>query len=190
MLFRSDTLGHVHGDDLLKLVASRLSGCLRMTDTIGRVGGDEFLIMVHNTPDVQASEKIGNKLIDAFRDPFKLDGDSIYITASIGISVYPADGDDADTLIKNADIAMYRAKERGKNKFEICNSALKNSLAGVMKLQSDLYRVIEHNELELYYQPQVDSHTGAIDGFEALLRWNHPERGLVEIGRASCRERV
>lgn len=175
----NDTLGHVHGDELLKLVASRLSGRLRITDTIGRVGGDEFLIIVHNTPDEEACSRIGEKLVNAFHEPFRLSDQNVYMTASLGISLYPVDGEDADTLIKNADIAMYRAKDLGKNKFEICNSDLKSSQAGVMKLQNDLHGVLERGELELFYQPQVNSGTNSIEGFEALLRWNHPERGMI-----------
>ena len=178
----NDTLGHAQGDELIKQVSSRLSKTLRISDTIGRIGGDEFLIMVQNTPDEEISEIIAGKLVEAFRNPFNLNGYEIYITASIGIAMYPVDGEDGDTLIKNADIAMYRAKEKGKNKYEICTSKMKTSLIEIMKLTNYLYRAIEKNELELYYQPQVDINSGSIVGLEALARWNHPEMGKVLSG--------
>ncbi len=175
----NDTMGHAKGDELLKQVASRLAGTLRIGDTIGRIGGDEFLIIVQNTPDEQTSEIIADKLVKSFHRPFKLGGNEIYITASIGIAMYPIDGENVDTLIKNADIAMYRAKEKGKNKYEICTSAMKINLVEIMKLTNHLYRAIERNELELYYQPQVDTNSERIVGFEALIRWHHPELGII-----------
>jgi len=178
----NDTMGHDQGDELIKQVASRLAGTLRVNDIIGRIGGDEFLIIVHNTPDEKTSEIVAGKLIECFRHPFILDRNEIYITASIGIAMYPVDGEDVDTLIKNADIAMYRAKEKGKNKYEICTSTMKNSLVETMKLTNRLYRTIERKELDLYYQPQVDADSGRIVGFEALIRWNHPEMGVVLPG--------
>lgn len=178
----NDSLGHASGDELIRQVAVRLSKTLRISDTIGRIGGDEFLIMVQNTPNEKTSDIIAAKIIESFRSPFNLYGYEIYITASIGIAMYPVDGEDGETLIKNADIAMYRAKEKGKNKYEICTPKMKTSLIEIMKLTNYLYRAIEKNELELYYQPQVDINSGNIVGLEALLRWNHPEMGRILSG--------
>lgn len=178
----NDSLGHARGDELIKQVAQRLSHTLRISDTIARIGGDEFLVMVQNTPNEKTSDIIAGKILEAFRNPFNLDGYEVYITASIGIAMYPVDGEDGDTLIKNADIAMYRAKEKGKNKYEICTPKMKTSLIEIMKLTNYLYRAVEKNELELYYQPQVDIASGDIVGLEALIRWNHPELGRVLSG--------
>ncbi|HWR61858.1 MAG TPA: EAL domain-containing protein [Clostridia bacterium] len=178
----NDSLGHARGDELIKQVAQRLSHTLRISDTIARIGGDEFLVMVQNTPNEKTSDIIAGKILEAFRNPFNLDGYEVYITASIGIAMYPVDGEDGDTLIKNADIAMYRAKEKGKNKYEICTPKMKTSLIEIMKLTNYLYRAVEKNELELYYQPQVDIASGDIVGLEALVRWNHPELGRVLSG--------
>jgi len=178
----NDSLGHAFGDELITQVAQRLSQTLRISDTISRIGGDEFLIMIQNTRNEKTSEIIAGKILEAFRKPFDLDGCEVYITSSIGIAMYPIDGEDGDTLIKNADIAMYRAKEKGKNKYEICTPKMKTSLIEIMKLTNYLYRAIEKNELELYYQPQVDINTGDIVGLEALARWNHPELGKVLSG--------
>lgn len=178
----NDSLGHALGDELISQVAQRLSQTLRISDTISRIGGDEFLIMVQNTRNEKTSEIIAGKILEAFGRPFNLDGYEVYITASIGIAIYPIDGEDGDTLIKNADIAMYRAKEKGKNKYEICTPKMKTNLIEIMKLTNYLYRAMEKNELELYYQPQVDINTGDIVGLEALARWNHPELGKVLSG--------
>lgn len=178
----NDSLGHALGDELISQVAQRLSQTLRISDTISRIGGDEFLIMIQNTINEKTSEIIAGKILEAFRRPFNLDGYEVYITASIGIAIYPIDGEDGDTLIKNADIAMYRAKEKGKNNYEICTPKLKTNLIEIMKLTNYLYRAIEKNEMELYYQPQVDINTGDIVGLEALARWNHPELGKVLSG--------
>lgn len=178
----NDSLGHAWGDELIKQVADRLSKTLRISDTIGRIGGDEFLIMVQNTPNEKTSDIIAEKLVESFHKPFNLGGYETYITASIGIAMYPVDGEDGETLIKNADVAMYRAKEKGKNKYEICTPKMKTNLVEIMKLTNYLYRAVEKDELELYYQPQVDIHSGCIAGIEALLRWNHPEMGKVLSG--------
>lgn len=179
----NDTLGHDQGDELLKQVAVRLTETLRINDTIGRIGGDEFIIIVQNTPNGQTSEIIASKLIEALQKPFHLSANEIHITASIGIAMYPIDGEDVDTLVKNADIAMYRAKENGKNQYEICTTMMKDSLVETMKLTNHLYRAIEKGEFELYYQPQVDTNSNCIVGFEALIRWNHPEMGIISPRR-------
>lgn len=175
----NDTMGHVYGDELLKKVAERLTNTLRKSDVIARVGGDEFLILLHNQTHRQYIEKICKIIINAIKEPFEICKNQIYITTSIGVSIYPQDGEDVQTLVKNADIAMYMAKENGKGKFALCDSLMKDNLDGLMKLSNDLYRALEFNELELYYQPQVDATSGRIVGLEALLRWNHSKLGLI-----------
>ncbi len=175
----NDTMGHARGDELLKQVAKRLTDALRKSDTVARVGGDEFFILVDNISGEEEINKISDKILNIFKQPFQFGNDEIYITTSIGIVLYPIDGKDSETLIKNADIAMYRAKENGKNKSELCTTLIKNKVAEDMKLTNNLYRALERNELELYYQPQVNSISGEIVGFEALIRWHHPEIGLI-----------
>jgi len=178
----NDAMGHDHGDELLKAVATRLLVILRKSDTVARIGGDEFIIMVQNLNDVDDVIKIAMKIIDCFNQPFKVSNQDIYITASIGVSVYPIDGEDVETLIKNADIAMYKAKEIGKNQFVLCSPVMKINVIESMKLANHLHRALERNELVIYYQPQVSYHSKRIVGLEALLRWNHPELGMVSPG--------
>lgn len=179
----NDTMGHATGDELLKLVSERLVSIIRMSDPIARVGGDEFLILVQNSADESSATIIANRLNEAFRRHFDLAGNEVHVTASIGIAIYPVDGEDAETLIKNADIAMYTAKENGKNKYELCTCAMKSSLLEIMKLTNQLYKAVGRREFELYYQPQVDISSGMIVGFEALIRWNHPELGIISPGQ-------
>ncbi len=175
----NDTMGHVHGDELLKQVSERLIATIRMNDQIARVGGDEFLVLVQNRTDENSARTIASRLNEAFRRQFELAGNEVHMTASIGIAIYPMDGEDAETLIKNADIAMYKAKENGKNRYELCTAAMKSSLLEIMKLTNQLYQAVVRKEFELHYQPQVDISSGMIVGFEALIRWNHPELGMI-----------
>jgi diguanylate cyclase (GGDEF)-like protein len=179
----NDTMGHAHGDELIKLVSERLVSIIRRSDSIARIGGDEFLILVQNRADENSAATIASRLNEAFRHHFDLAGNEVHITASIGIAFYPADGADAETLIKNADIAMYAAKEKGKNKYELCTPVMKNSLLENMELTNQLYRAVGRKEFELHYQPQVDINSGMIVGFEALIRWNHPEWGMIPPGK-------
>lgn len=178
----NDTMGHVKGDELLKKVSERLISTVRINDAIARVGGDEFIVLV-NSGNEKVVSTIASRLNEAFRKKFVLDGNEVYVTVSIGVAVYPADGEDAETLIKNADIAMNKAKEKGKNKYELCNSSMKADIQETMKLTNDLYKAVDRKEFELHYQPQVDVNTGGIVGFEALIRWKHPELGIVSPGR-------
>jgi diguanylate cyclase (GGDEF)-like protein/PAS domain S-box-containing protein len=175
----NDNLGHVKGDRLLVEIANRLRKNLRKVDTIARVGGDEFLIIVDGIKDINHVKRIAEKLMMCFGLPFQLGQKMVNITTSIGISIYPQDGPDFETLIKNADAAMYRAKETGKNRYEFCTLLLKDYLSQKVKLTEDLKNAIEKNELELYYQPQVKSSIRKVTGVEALLRWNHPELGMI-----------
>lgn len=178
----NDTMGHAKGDELLKMVSKRLTNEMRASDTICRVGGDEFLILIRNLENEHHIGEVSEKILSIFKESFTIDSNDLYITTSIGGAIYPIDGCDVETLIKNADIAMYRAKEKGKNKFEICTAIIKDSLAEEMKLTNSLYSALERNELELYYQPQVSLISGEIIGLEALVRWNNTELGLVNPG--------
>ncbi|MBP7176447.1 MAG: EAL domain-containing protein [Thermoclostridium sp.] len=173
----NDTMGHAQGDQLLKMVSQRLVSTVGNSDSIARVGGDEFLILV--TGEADSIDAIASRLNETFYRQFNLSGNEVYVTTSIGVAIYPVDGEDAETLIKNADIAMYRAKDKGKNKYEVCTPAMKSSLVEIMNLTNQLYKAVSHREFELYYQPQVDISSGMIVGFEALIRWNHPELGKI-----------
>lgn len=175
----NDTMGHAQGDGLLKKVAERLTKVLGKSDVIARVGGDEFLILINNELNKESIEKVCQNIINAIKEPFEFPTSEIFITTCIGVSIYPQDGENAETLVKNADIAMYVAKENGKGKLAFCNEQMKKNLDEVMLLTNDLYRALAANELELYYQPQVSTYSGGIVGLEALLRWNHPKLGLI-----------
>lgn len=175
----NDTLGHDQGDQLLKQFAERLSDIVRKNDTVCRIGGDEFILYINGYNAEDDLDIIASKIMDNFKKPFSLKGQEYFITGSMGISQYPIDGDDVDTLIKNADMAMYKAKGLGKNQYQKCSHDLKYSALETMSFTNSLYRAIERNEMMLYYQPQVNGLTGEIIGVEALLRWNHPEHGFV-----------
>jgi diguanylate cyclase (GGDEF)-like protein/PAS domain S-box-containing protein len=179
----NDTMGHTQGDELLKTVAYRLTGTLRVSDTVARLGGDEFIFMFQNFTDVTAVTRITETIFNCFNQPFELENQYFFMTASLGVSIYPADGENVETLIKNADIAMYKAKDKGRNKCVFCSQLMKNEVMETMRLTNGLYRCLERNELVLYYQPQMNCRSGKIVGMEALLRWQHPELGLVPPGR-------
>lgn len=174
----NDTLGHAVGDVLLREVSARFEGCLRKTDVLGRMGGDEFMIVLSEISDAQDAQRVAQKLLDALGDPFLARGYELFVTASIGIAVFPRDGRDAATLQRNADSAMYRAKYRGKNRFQFFTADLGAAMAEQMELETALRRAMEHGELTLYYQPQMSA-SGALAGLEALLVWNHPRLGAV-----------
>lgn len=175
----NDTMGHHAGDKLLKKVSDRLVKTLRNTDIIARIGGDEFIIMIESIENINDVKIIADKIIKSFKKSFLIDGQDCFISTSIGVAVYPTDGENAEVLIKNADIAMYKAKEYGKNKYVLCTPLMKESINETLKITNKLYRAMENNELELYYQPQVNSYTGEIVGVEALLRWNNSEFGMM-----------
>jgi diguanylate cyclase (GGDEF)-like protein/PAS domain S-box-containing protein len=176
----NDTLGHGVGDRLLQSVADRLRASLRVGDTVARVGGDEFTLIVSQITDDDRAVRVAGKVLAAVARPFELDGHELFITTSIGIALYPVDGEDPETLLKNADSAMYRAKEAGRNTYEVCSPTLSARARERMALETGLRRALERGELVLYYQPQVDLATGRIVGLEALLRWVHPDRGFLE----------
>lgn len=179
----NDTLGHTQGDELLKAVAARLLEYMGKDAIVARMGGDEFIIMVPNLESVDQINAASDKVIETFRQPFELNQNEVFVTASIGMSVFPLDGETHETLIKNADLAMYKAKEKGKNQSILCTASMKELIAENMKVSNDLYRALEKDELEVYYQPQVSLISEKIVGLEALLRWNHPKLGMVYPGK-------
>jgi len=174
----NDTMGHESGDELLKIIASRLSGSVRLSDTVSRFGGDEFLIMLNGISSVDDIETIADSIMDLFRMPFILRGQEFFLTASAGIAVYPPDGRNTEELVKNADIAMYKAKENG-NGYVLCSPHLKDEVIHRMYLTNSLYRALDREELLIHYQPQISLYTQEITGMEALLRWQNPEFGLM-----------
>jgi diguanylate cyclase (GGDEF)-like protein len=175
----NDTLGHEAGDELLKEVANRLKACVRDSDTVARLGGDEFVVLLTEVGDEQYAAIVAQKIITAVAKPFTLLGQEFRVTASIGISSYPKDGPDEQTLTKNADIAMYQAKEDGKNNFQFYSERLNANSLERLTLESSLRHALERNEFQLYYQAKRDIATGQITGMEALLRWQHPDLGIV-----------
>ena len=175
----NDTLGHMVGDQLLKSVAERLSACVREDDTVARLGGDEFVIVLEDVSSIQDVIGVTQKLINAMERSVMLDRQEMYITTSIGVSVYPDDGDSADILIRHADTAMYRAKEQGRNNCQFFTADMNTRALDRLTMENSLRHALERNEFLLYYQPQVDLRTHSITGMEALLRWQHPDFGLV-----------
>jgi diguanylate cyclase (GGDEF)-like protein len=175
----NDSMGHVVGDRLLKEVAARLQKTLRVTDVVARFGGDEFIVLLEDIKNAAGVEQIADKIVRCFRSSFSLNDQDVFVTTSIGIAIYPHDGKTADALIKNADIAMYKAKESGKNQHAFCTQSMRNAINKTQELSNLLYGAIERNELEVYYQPQVSCRTNEVVGMEALVRWNHPALGLI-----------
>jgi len=175
----NDTLGHATGDELLNRIAQRLTDMVRRGDTVARVGGDEFLILLPDVHGEQDTAGIAQKILDRVAAPFVVHGEEMHITASIGVAIYPNDGVDAETLIRNADGAMYRVKERGGNRFQL-SGRLVNRTLGRMSLEQELRNAVERDEFVVFYQPQVSLTTGAISGVEALVRWQTADDSLVE----------
>jgi diguanylate cyclase (GGDEF)-like protein len=175
----NDTLGHEAGDHLLQEVAIRLKRCVRESDTVARLGGDEFVVLLPELDDGKYAATVAHKILSVIAMPFTLIGHEFRVTASIGISTYPQDGLDEQTLTKNADIAMYQAKEEGKNNFQFYSEKLNANSLERLTLESSLRHALERNEFRLHYQAKRDMHSGRITGMEALLRWEHPDLGTV-----------
>lgn len=175
----NDTLGHHTGDLVLQEVARRLEGCIRHSDTVARLGGDEFTLILTEIKDIFNAERVAQKLMDALEPAIALPDQGLHITPSIGISMYPDDGETAQELLSNADRAMYRAKLQGKNNYQFFSPEMNTQTLERLELENQLRRVLERNELRLLYQPQVDLKSGRMIGYEALLRWNHPVMGQV-----------
>jgi diguanylate cyclase (GGDEF)-like protein/PAS domain S-box-containing protein len=175
----NDTLGHSVGDALLKVVASRLTSVVRISDTVARSGGDEFIIVLADVARESDVQNIAEKVIEAFIEPYVVGRDEFFISTSVGVSLFPQDGVDADTLVKNADAAMYQAKERGRNNIQYYAAEIQEVTRRRLSLESDLRRALDREEFILHFQPIVAVTTGSVTGFEALVRWQHPTRGLL-----------
>ena len=175
----NDTLGHPIGDLLLQGVSRRLTNCLRVGDSIARWGGDEFTVLLYNINSPEEATLICQKIIQSLSSPFDFDGVELYTKASLGIALAPYDGEDAETLLKNADAAMYKAKQRGRNNYQFYTQAIGSKVSEELNLENQLYKALKKSEFVLHYQPQINLNTGKIVGMEALVRWQHPERGLI-----------
>ena len=178
----NDTHGHTVGDVLLAELANRLRASLREGDVIGRMGGDEFVVLIEEFTEAGQVSEVAKKLLDTVSRPFTLQGRDCHVTASLGISIYPDDGKDADTLIKNADMAMYLVKQQGKSSYRFYSPQMNVHLVERLSLESGLRRAIELGELTLLYQPRVGVSDGQVSGVEALMRWQHPTQGMIGPG--------
>ena len=175
----NDSLGHYAGDELLKRVAGRLQACLRGADMVGRLGGDEFVVVVTDLATAEDIAPVAEKIAEAISEPFSLEDQVLSVSCSIGISVFPKDGETPDTLIRNADAAMYLAKDRGRSNFQYFMPSLNRSAFQALAMESGIRNAIKQVEFLLHYQPEVVAKTGVVSAVEALIRWKHPELGLL-----------
>ncbi len=175
----NDLLGHHTGDQLLKAVAQRITSCLRDVDTVSRMGGDEFTVILESIPHIDNATIVAQKIVDTMQESFYLDGQEVHVTVSIGVTVYPFDDKDLSNLLKDADTAMYRAKQAGRNGYQLYGADMAENAAAVKIMEKQVEHALERGELLLHYQPRVDVLDGKISGVEALLRWQHPDMGLI-----------
>ena len=175
----NDGLGHHAGDELLKAVAKRITSCLRDVDTVSRMGGDEFTVILESIPHIDNATIVAEKILDVMHEPFHVDGHEMHVTVSIGITIYPMDDKDLTDLLKDADQAMYRVKQAGRNNFQLFGADMAESMAAVKLIETQIEHALERGELLLHYQPRLDLLSGNIIGVEALLRWRHPEMGMI-----------
>ncbi|MBU1053700.1 MAG: EAL domain-containing protein [Proteobacteria bacterium] len=175
----NDSLGHNAGDELLRQVANRLLSVTRSSDTVSRLGGDEFTIVLQNLTSLDVICSLAQKILDTFSEPFLLEAKEIFVTSSIGVAVYPSDAEKADDLLKNADIAMYYAKDNGKNNYKLFSSDMQVKADTRLTMQNEMRQAMERNEFFLNYQPKFDTKTGELTGMEALIRWKHPEKEVI-----------
>jgi diguanylate cyclase (GGDEF)-like protein/PAS domain S-box-containing protein len=175
----NDTLGHEAGDILLHTAAQRLQGCMRASDTVARFGGDEFAVIFSDVGHVDAVTQVAQHVVDGFKESFDIHGRKLFVTISMGITLYPLDDGDIEALMRNADSAMYAAKAAGRNCYRFYDAAMTERVTERLALQSGLHRALDYGEFTLHYQPQLDIESHRISGVEALVRWQHPERGMV-----------
>jgi diguanylate cyclase (GGDEF)-like protein/PAS domain S-box-containing protein len=177
--FINDTLGHNLGDELLQEVSRRLAGCVRQDDTVARVAGDEFTVLLAEISHAENAGRLAQKIIEAVARPMVLEGHELFVTASLGVALYPGDGEDGEALMKSADAAMYRAKELGRNNYQLCTPGMTSRALERMSLEGQLRQALARSEFVLHYQPIVSLESGRVVGTEALVRWQPPGRDLV-----------
>jgi len=175
----NDTLGHDTGDLLLQETARRLSHSVRTTDMVARLGGDEFTIILNDLHEIGVINRIAQSILNNLAEPFQLGNETLYVTASIGITIFPADAEDIETLLKNADQAMYAAKQQGRNRYSYFTPSMQQEVLGRMRTANDLRLALNAQQFVVYYQPIIELATGAIRKAEALIRWQHPVNGLI-----------
>jgi diguanylate cyclase (GGDEF)-like protein len=175
----NDTFGHVMGDEILQEVGERLKECVRDSDTVARLGGDEFVVLAQDLAEVNDAALVADKIIEQMAMPFSINGRKVTLGASIGITIYPEDTNSAEEMMRNADMAMYRAKEGGRNRYQFFTVGMQEQVKERVELEQDLRQAIERNEFELHYQPILDAESGALTSVEALLRWQHPKKGMI-----------
>jgi diguanylate cyclase (GGDEF)-like protein len=175
----NDTLGHAIGDRLLQGVAERLTTCLHDSGIVARWGGDELTVLLPQLNCIEEAAKVAQRILDTIKQPFNLEGHQLHISSSIGIALYPQNGEDAETLLRNADAALYRVKQQGRNNYQFYTAAMNSQASELLVLENELHHALHRGEFVVHYQPQVNTTTGEITGMEALVRWQHPKFGLV-----------